>query len=290
MNILKVFADKKDAGDVKALARVIEAYDAFLLVETDDEQTGALSDRFPVEDITQQYYLGLQRRATPTLATAAQRVANATRSAEKLPRGPHHYVVQFVGPIKPGWLTQVRATGASLRVPHEGFSYVVRATQGQLAAIADLPFVRWTGHLPHADRIGCWPAPAGSKASRVVSRQRERPGVLTVEIFDKADTARIAMSARKLGFRVLAKEPAATLLVVETSMPARARRKQINELSAVHGVRFIRQRMLPRIANDVAVSLSRSPPCSCRSARRLRRREAFSTSRRRLLRQTFMAG
>lgn len=255
MNLLKVFADKKALDGAGVRARIVESYDAFQLVEADDEASQTLATTFPVEDITGQFALPAKGPATPANAALRARAGKATRDEAQLKPGPHHYIVQFIGPIKPAWLTKVRATGAVLRMPYESFSHIVRATQPQRAAIAALPFVRWVGHLPHAERVG-WDVDAGAGELRAAAPGvRERAGVLTVELFDKADIPRIATAARKLGFEVLAKEPGAALLIVESDAAAKARDKQVAELSSVHGVRFIRQRMLARTRNDVATGL-----------------------------------
>ncbi len=87
-------------------------------------------------------------------------------------------------------------------------------------------------------------------------RRLERPGVLTVEIFDKADLGRIGTAAKDLGFKVVLKDEAAKVLLVETKeTTAPARKKQVKALSAVHGVRFIRQRVLHRPSNNVATTV-----------------------------------
>jgi subtilisin family serine protease len=262
MNTLKVFAGKADAKDILARSKLVESYAAFLLVEADDDQTAALAKKYPVEDITSQYNVELSNR---TVRTAAPRTtargtrakpATVARGRDKLIDGPHHYIVQFIGPIKASWLTKLRAVGAILRTPRANFSYIVRSTNAQLEKISALPFVRWVGHLPWADRVAWELGAAGKDVAKIVPRRRERPGVLTVEVFDKDDVGRIATAARKLGFKVLAKEPAASVLLVESAEASVvARRKQIADLSAVHGVRFIRQRVLQRTANNIATRL-----------------------------------
>jgi hypothetical protein len=51
-NILKVFAGKGDAENILTKSRLIQSYDAFLLVEADEQQAQALAKQYPVEDIT----------------------------------------------------------------------------------------------------------------------------------------------------------------------------------------------------------------------------------------------
>lgn len=257
-SILKVYADKKDAAFIRKVGKVIERYDAFLLIETDEAAASSLARKYPVEDITSQYELSVGGRPVDTsqpriTAAGGTRSHAAYKGVRRLDAGPHHYVVQFVGPIKDNWLFRVRATGAKLRQPMGGFTYVVWAREAMLAKIAALSFVRWIGHLPHRDRIA--PLILGSESGPNLPRRREHPGVYALEIFSSDDATRIARAARGLGFRVISSEPRARLLLVESSAPESAKQKQIAALSAVHGVRFIRQRTVPRIANNVATKV-----------------------------------
>ncbi len=259
MPILKVFANKADTPGILQRSKLIEKYDAFLLVEAGEAEARALAQQFPIQDITNQYQLQFGDRGVdtsrPRLTTAgATRPHPAYRGVPKLPPGPHHFVVQFIGPIKQRWLASVRSTGAKIRDPYGNFAYVVWARESMLPKISALPFVRWVGHLPHQVRVA--PGLLGPTSLPTdLPRRRARPGVYTVEIFDSGDAGKIVRSARSLGFRILAEEPKARLILLESQSAAGARRKQIQALSSVHGVRFIRQRVVPRICNNVATSV-----------------------------------
>src|SRR5258706_4959197 len=204
-NILKVYTEKKNIAAIREAARIIESYDAFVLVEADERTSRSLARKFPVEDITAQYDLsfGDRRIATsqPRINSAGSTRAHAAyRSERPLKPGPHHYVVQFIGPIKQNWLTKIRATGAKLREPRGNFAYVVWAKEPMVRKVAGMSFVRWLGHLPYEDRIA--PQVLGKRIGPKLPRRRERPGVYTVEIFASEDTGRIARASRGLGFEV----------------------------------------------------------------------------------------
>ena len=267
MSILKVFAPKAQVAEVLQHARLIERYDAFVVVEASGGEARALARKYPTEDITAQYRLQLAGRQINTLtaqgaAAGAGALATAARApapakpwrADALRPGPHHYIVQFVGPIKRQWLTELRATGAKLREPYGGFGYVVRATDGQVAKISALRSVLWVGHRPHEDRLAEGLGAMGATSANL-PRRRALPGVYRVEIYDAADMSRIAGAARRLGFKVLSTSPSARVLSLQTESAASARAKQLRELSAVHGVRFVRERVLPRPANNIATTI-----------------------------------
>src|SRR5262245_13276685 len=127
MAVLKVFARKTDQPAILEKSKLIEDYEAFVVVEAAPAAARALEQSFPMEDITDQYRIALAGREIDPLAKPS-RVAAAAAPEE----GAHHYIVQFIGPIKPAWLTAVRRAGATVRQAHGGFAYVVRATPAVL--------------------------------------------------------------------------------------------------------------------------------------------------------------
>jgi len=264
MPILKVFADKSQVGDVLEKSTLVEPYDAFVVVDAPPASARTLAREYPVEDITDQYRVRIGGRKVNTLASrsalatapssarsAIKAKANGARSA--LPPGPHHYIVQFIGPIKQPWLAKLRALGATIRTPFGSYGYVVKANDATLRKIDALKFVLCTEHLPYSDRLAAGLAGPTPKAK--LPRRRARPGVFTVQVFDSKDLPRIARAARAIGFAVLSTEPAACLLVVQSESTAADLRRELESLVKVHGVRFVRQRVVPRPSNSVATGL-----------------------------------
>jgi hypothetical protein len=85
--------------------------------------------------------------------------------------------------------------------------------------------------LPHDDRISS--DLTGKKTS--APRRRVRPGAYRVEIFAPEDAGRIAKKARAIGFNILSQEPRARVILVGTDGDRPASKKQLQDLSAVHG-------------------------------------------------------
>ncbi len=241
MATIKVFAPKSDYRRILKSSSLVEKYEAFIVVNAKPAQAETFAHEWPVEDISGQYEI----RVAPTAKAKLPRALETYALEKHLPKAPHHYLVQFVGPIKPAWLRKVKGL-AEPRAPHSSFAWVVRARPAALPRIAKLPFVRWVGHLPHDARI----AP-----SRPLPRKRTRDGVYTIEIFHRDEIAKIARAARSLGFRVLDMQPRATLLVVASAESQTKRRQLVKELSAVHGVKEIRERVVRRTCNDVATGI-----------------------------------
>jgi serine protease AprX len=249
MAVLKVFGTRPDRKPVLAKATLIEDYDAFAVVEATPAVARAVAQALPTEDITAHYRIPLSGREVDPLARPTQ---------DAVDEGPHHYIVQFIGPVKPSWLSAVKRAGATLRAPYSGFAYLVRANRATVDKMRGLEAVRWVGHLPYADRVAPGLATTGKRATRgLLPRRKVVPGELVAEVFDGAHVAGVATAARALGFKVLHADKAArtlTLALGDGSGAAELAGK-VRELATAHGVRFIRERVLRRPSNDVATGL-----------------------------------
>lgn len=250
--ILKVFAQGPEQKSLGDYGTVIARYDAFAIIEVARGKGAALTSRFPCEDITRQYDLAFGgKRAAPPPGAAAKSVARRSGPTKAPSPGYHHYLVQFVGPVKRGWLARITAVGGSVRELYRDFTYVVRANARAVAAIEALPFVRWVGHLPYEARVAIG-LRASARRVRKLPRTHLRTGVYTVQAFDKGLLGAIAGAAQRLGFDVLMRSPGARSLVVHSTADLAKRTRMVETLSTVHGVKFIRARALKRTSNDVA--------------------------------------
>ena len=268
--VLKVFGSADERKQLAAKHKLLADYDAFTLLEVADQHAKGVARSHLVEDITQQYQLPIGDTVADTRQPriTARGVARPHRAYEgvKSPGpGRHHYIVQFVGPIKKAWLTRVRKAGGEPRAPYEGFAYVVRMDKKALAAVAALPVVRWVGHLPASARVaaGTRRRIEGGRGARAIEatvpRTQVRPGVYTVQFFGPDDLSKGLSSIRKLGFKILDRPHDTRLLIVESQKPEASREAQLDRLAAVHGVREVRERSIKRPSNDVSAGLMGAP-------------------------------
>jgi subtilisin family serine protease len=259
--ILKVFATGAEQDRLAETVDVLERYDAFLLAEASPAVAKKLAREQLVEDVTDQYEIPLGAGAAIDTTTprvderGAIRAHPAYRRGASLPEGPHHYLVQFVGPIKDSWLRGVKRAGGEPRQLYGDFVFVVRADEEAVAKIAALPYVRWTGHLPHEERLAESVREELEGDAATLPRTRLLPRIYTVEFFGAKDIPPALTEVRKLGVEILVEEPDGKILVVQTSDKKGERKKQLEGLSRVHGVRKVRQRAVRRPSNDVAASL-----------------------------------
>ncbi len=262
--MLKIFCRGVEQDKLAELYPVIERYQGFLLTEVDEHVIDKLAREYPVEDITDQYILRLggQELDTnqPRLDVKGKLHGHPYyKSEKKLSPGFHHHLVQFIGPIKEQWLKKIKKAGAEPRMPLQAFTYVVRADDETLVKLMALPFVRWVGHLPLSDRVeASLLTRAGRKADDVsaeLPRTRVLPGAYVVEFFSTRELKASLPKIKKLGFVVLSKDPKSKILVISDPKSGAGTTKRIKSLSAIHGVRFIRERIIKRTSNDVAARI-----------------------------------
>jgi len=254
---VKVFCSAEERADLADKYELVEEYDSFLLLRLSAAAAKSLARKYPLEDITDQYTIVVGDRKINTKrprvdALGATKPHASYRGVKRLSPGKHHYLVQFIGPIKKAWLTELKRLGAEPRVPYAHFAYIVRSDKGTLKDIAAQPYVNWVGHLSHRDRI------------RIADERRRLPrtkllhGAYEVEFFGKEDMRKSAPVIRKLGFKILSKDEKARLMTLQTDRPADRASIMIDRLSAVHGVRGIRERSIKRTSNDVAAEIMRT--------------------------------
>ncbi|HXJ93672.1 MAG TPA: S8 family serine peptidase [Terriglobia bacterium] len=257
--ILKVFCTASDRAELAKRYEVIENYEAFALARVKEADVARLSRKYLVEDVTPLYTVRVGDRSIKTSPSpAGRRAARAAGQEEKpLSPGPHHYLVQFRGPIREEWLKAVRKAGGEPRILYQAFTYVVRADRRSLPRISALPFVRWVGHLPHWARVAT--SLRGRRklldTTAPLSRTRLLPNSYTVEFFGADDLAQGLAAVKRLKLDIVSKNPKAKLLVVHADSGEAARRKQIEALSAIHGVRSVRERSLKRTCNNIAAGI-----------------------------------
>ena len=72
---------------------------------------------------------------------------------KKMTKGPHHYIVQFIGPIKQNWLDGIKKIGGIICEPLENFSYIIEMDDKVLSKVNALDYVQWVGHYDPAYRL-----------------------------------------------------------------------------------------------------------------------------------------
>ena len=254
--IFRIFASGSEQADIARKYKVIEAYEGFIIVEISKDESEEITKKYLSEDITTQYEINL-----PHIGSNGKTVKLADiskQSAGPFPKGLHHYLVQFIGPIKKQWLAAVKKNGAELREAYGGFTYIIKADEKNIQKVINLPYVRWAGHLPYQARIDSGLLKLSTRPGtdiRKLPRTKQLPGIYTVEFFRPADVEKAVAPVRKLGFNILEKNARGKVLIVTSKKDIAKGLKDIDKLSKVHGVRRIGERSINRPSNDVAAGI-----------------------------------
>ncbi len=259
--ILKVFVGKQEQDARLDGVKVLEPYDGFAVVEASPAQAKRLARERLVQDITDLYEIPLPDGEIDTTIPRVQAKGKtqehpAYESAEELDPGPHHYLVQFKGPIKAQWLAGVKRAGGEPREPYRDFTYVVRADEAALAKIASAKYVRWVGHLPARARLDeSLSQEIEQGDAPELPRTQLLPDAYTVEFFGPEEAVDAIPRVKKLGFEVVMNEPKAQILVVRPK-DGDEEGQRLQQLAAIHGVRKVRRRAVNRPSNDVAATVT----------------------------------
>jgi hypothetical protein len=260
--ILKIFGSGSDQVQPGADVKLVEQYPAFTIVEASEAAASDLGGRMLVEDITDQYHIehdGFQLDTSrPRIESSGAILSHpAYRGTEPLPAGPHHYIVQFIGPIKKEWRTALEKAGGKIVAAYGGFAVVARLTAPALARVRKLPEVRWLGHLPYSARLSHrireQEGAGDISPSPETPRTRYLDRSFTVQFFDGAQASRARAAVQALGFDIVESVPDSALLIVALhERKEKTVHERLDKLSRVHGVRKITPRALRRTSNDRA--------------------------------------
>src|ERR1700744_1248156 len=265
--MLKVYDGDADKVAQIPGARVVESYPAFVLVEATDSAARELARKSLTEDITEQYQLDLHETGAdaglprlPSTGSAPDPEAAARPQDTTLTAGPHHYVLQFIGPVKRSWLSMVRKAGGEVVAPYGGFAVIARLSPRAVKAVAKLPVLRALHHLPYATRLSKHihqqMQDQESAKESAPPRTRVLPGIYTVQFF-RSDLAEQARSAvKRLGFDIVEYAEGAQAMIVHLSenKPGKVHRA-LEALARIHGVRRVANRPIRRTSNDRAVAI-----------------------------------
>ena len=196
-----------------------------------------------------------------------ERVSQGPPPAEFGP-GPHHYVVEFGGPIKPEWLATIEGHGGRALEPMPPFSYVVALDDAAYRWITtEASFVNWVTHYGSEMRIDpdlsdtLAEDPLLSRGSPRTVDEPEAPGVervptiFSVRFFEADDLVAALPAIRDLGGIPGEVAAGSTVTTVSFRPDDPDVGGKVEQLAGLHGVRAVEPYALRQLRNDVAAGL-----------------------------------
>ena len=280
MKTVTIYLKKRQQQKIKdKVARVLASYDGFVLAEADESQIDALRKekfKFAVRDEIDTIHIGdavIDTRKARYNNRGVIRKHKAYRHTRDPGAQSHHYIVQFIGPIKEEWKTKIKKIGGIICDPLPSYAFVVEMDSRIRNAVIQLPFVRWVGHYDPAYRLApraghqvfdIKPEVSVKKSPALEKKQPfplfRKPAMVMPFAFavsfhtrDNLDQALEGM--QKLGFILEAPSKSGKSLTVRLPQNTSQVDKKLNQLAALHGVRSIEPLLIKQLRNDVATRI-----------------------------------
>lgn len=280
MGIATILLEKQQQDMIKGkVSRILEQYDSFVLVEAEESDLKALKNQgFKVipRDEPREIMLGGQSIRTDQMRfEKGGRVLDHPSYSHTMDPGPekHHYIVQFIGPIKEEWKREVTKLGGTIRDPLPSYSYIVEMDGHAREAVAGLPFVRWMGHYDPDYRIARdlleeiaykERAPIEAMGARISSSMDRSPPMTSTPSLD--NTFLIVFQTKELmeqseqeihsiGANVVNKHSASRSMTVSFPLEAPEMINKIKKIAGIHGVLTVEPIRLRKLHNNKAIKI-----------------------------------
>ncbi|MEF8874761.1 MAG: S8 family serine peptidase, partial [Candidatus Thermoplasmatota archaeon] len=167
--------------------RVVEEYDAYLLVETTEDGLEALEERdYIVEELENRDYVGLQSYSFHT-EEGEPEIPKDLEIEEYSDDETGYYIVQFIGPIKMEWKEELEEEGAELHEFRHRYNFIAEMDLEDKERVENKDFVDWVGVYQPAYRFD----------RDLLERSGEQ--LIKVSFFDGIDLGELAVQIDSLG-------------------------------------------------------------------------------------------
>jgi hypothetical protein len=169
-----VHASLAEIAGVAPGVQVIEAYDSFVLVNAKPDSIAALEARgIPVESQDEGRWIRLQ---SISIDTRIGEPAIAPELTASMTQAQALYLIHFIGPAKPAWLSELQSKGVRVLQSVPTYAFLVSMDAPALDTVRALRYVDWVG--PY------------HPAYKLQSELGAATGIVTVQVLtvDAADT------------------------------------------------------------------------------------------------------
>ncbi len=218
---------------------LIEDYDSFMLIETSEENAALLQQRgYVVENLENRDHVGLQSYSFRT-GEGEPDIPEELKIESYPEDGSCHYIVQFIGPIRPEWSEQLKERGVVIHEFRQRFNFIVEMDVETKREVEDLDFVNWVGIYQPAYRFD--------------GDLLEGSGELYLEVsfFEGTDPVEVGNKIMELDCAIDS--------IVGDRVNLYADAQSVEELAKIHGVRSITEGVEEhRLLNDDATWITQT--------------------------------
>lgn len=233
-----VLIDIVDNATLPSGVRVVEKYNAFVLAEAPLTQLSALQGDARIDLLPERTVISLNGITFDTTAGEPQMDAALRATADD-----PYFLIQFYGPIKKEWLSDLEAIGVTFLAYWPNYTYIARMDPPLIEKVRAAHAVQWVGHYHPAYRL------ASDEEMTHAQRDGERVAVL-VSTFEGVNAADLQARLEAAG---------ATLILFEANDPPVARvwatPEQLPRLATLRGVFRVEPYDPPRLTNDISTQV-----------------------------------
>jgi PGF-pre-PGF domain-containing protein len=153
------------------------------------------------------------------------------------------YIIQFEGPIREEWKTQLKTLGVELFDYLPNYAFIVRMDENAKNRVARLEYVRWIGEYKSQYKIHPSLGLDNTSEKTKIGVHVEKVNV-TLLLFDEEDNNKVLTELRKLGGKILSRSNKKIRVEVDRSV--------LDELSEISEVEWIEEYQQPQLLNDVS--------------------------------------
>ncbi len=233
-----VLVSTLDGPALPADLRVLEDYGAFVLAEVPAEDLPALEARYLVDPLPERTVVSLNGTVFDT-RSGEPGIASELRSAPDDP----YYLVQFYGPTKDEWLSDLEALGVAFLGYHPHFTFIARMDPALEAQVRKHRAVQWAGKYHPFYRLA-------SDAEMLQALTHEGRMALHVRGFPGEDAATLQGRLEAAGVSVEWFSPEDAPLAQVWARP-----EQLPRLAALRGVYRVEAYDPPTLDNERSVQV-----------------------------------
>lgn len=217
---------------------VLESYGAFVLAEAPLTQLAALQRDSRVDLMPERTRISLNNVTFDT-SVGEPGINAALRAASDDP----YFLIQFYGPIKREWLSDLKAIGVTFLAYWPNYTYIVRMDPVLMEKVHTAHAVQWVGRYHPVYRL------ASDEEMAHAQREGDRLAVV-VSTFEGVDAADLRARLEASGV---------TIILFEANDPPVARvwalSEQLPKLAALQGVFRVGPYDPPRLTNDTSTQV-----------------------------------
>lgn len=271
MKTANILLERNEQDKIRDKVSIVdENYDSFVLVEVTDEQIKELKNegyKVLVQEDISRIQIGDSIIDTDEARydDKGSILSHPSYSHEDDPGpGLHHYIIQFIGPIKEEWIKNIEDLGGIVGSSYPAHSYIVEMDGETRNKVIKQPYVRWIGHYDPEYRVtadtlkNIVKTPDKQKEGELPSFRTEAPrvtGSYYVSFYSRGNMKSALSQIENLGAAINTIPETRKTITVSFPDDENQLPEILKKIAMIHGVRSIEPLYIRKISNNIACQI-----------------------------------